>query len=73
MLNVGTFDRALRFIAGVVLIAVAYYRPETGIEWFDRNEWIGWIGVVPLLTAVVGWCPLYSALGICTTKSEAHA
>ncbi|MGA7329237.1 MAG: DUF2892 domain-containing protein [Rhodomicrobium sp.] len=73
MLNVGFFDRTLRFVLGVALIAVAYYQPVTGISWFDRNEWLGWIGVIPILTAVGGWCPLYSVLGICTTRSEAQA
>jgi hypothetical protein len=64
--NVGVLDRILRFIAGVLLIAVAYYQPVTGMDWLDRNEWIGWIGVIPIVTAFAGWCPLYSILGICT-------
>jgi hypothetical protein len=60
--NVGSLDRIVRIIIGVVLIAYAIPLgfPHTG--W----NWIGWIGVVPLLTAVVGSCPLYSVLGIST-------
>jgi hypothetical protein len=73
MLNVGSVDRILRFILGLFLIAVAYYEPVTGISWLDRNECMGWIGVIPILTAIIGWCPLYSALGICTTMPAARA
>ncbi len=68
--NVGTVDRILRVIVGVVLIAYAIpiEFPSTG--W----NWIGWIGVVPLLTAVFARCPLYGLLGIstCSAKS-AHS
>ena len=56
--NVGTIDRALRIVIGVILIAYAIPlgMPKTG--W----NWVGWIGVVPLLTAFVGLCPLYALL-----------
>ena len=56
--NEGTIDRALRIILGLVLIALAL----TG-----KTAW-GWVGVVPLLTGLVGMCPLYSILGINTCK-----
>lgn len=55
--NEGGLDRAVRGIAGVALIGLA----ATGVI----GAW-GWIGVVPLLTAAVGWCPLYTVLGINT-------
>lgn len=59
--NVGTIDRVLRIIAGLALIALALgYLP--GIA---PNP-LGWIGVVPLLTAVLGWCPAYSLVGLST-------
>ena len=60
--NVGTIDRALRIVVGLVLIAYALKLglPSTG--W----NWVGWIGVVPLLTAFIGACPLYSQLGVST-------
>jgi hypothetical protein len=63
--NVGKIDRALRAIIGLILIAYAIPLgfPETG--W----NWVGWIGVVPLLTAFVGFCPAYTLLGV-STKSE---
>ena len=60
--NVGTIDRVLRVVIGLALIAFAIPVgfPDTG-----RN-WIGWIGVVPLATAIVGNCPAYSVLGFST-------
>ena len=60
--NVGGVDRVLRIIIGLVLIAYAIPLgfPHTG--W----NWVGWIGVVPLLTALVGFCPLYSIIGVST-------
>jgi hypothetical protein len=62
--NVGSLDRIVRIIIGVVLIAYAIPLgfPHTG--W----NWIGWIGAVPLLTAVAGNCPLYSVLGVSTSS-----
>lgn len=55
--NVGTIDRILRIVAGLALIALAV----TGTV----GVW-GYIGAVPLLAAVMGWCPLYTVLGINT-------
>lgn len=55
--NSGSIDRALRIIAGLVLIALAF----TG----TAGIW-GWIGVVPLLTGIFGICPAYILLGVNT-------
>lgn len=55
--NVGTIDRVLRILAGVVLIALTL----TG----TIGLW-GWIGLVPLATGVLRFCPLYPLLGINT-------
>ena len=55
--NEGTIDRALRVIAGLVLIALA----ATGTV----GVW-GWIGIMPLLTGAIGFCPAYTILGINT-------
>ena len=61
--NVGTIDRILRFVAGLALIALALgYIPG-----FAPQVW-GWIGIIPLLTAVFGTCPLYSMIGVNTCK-----
>ena len=55
--NEGSLDRLLRIIAGLVLIALVFVGPQT--------PW-GWVGIVPLLTGLVGFCPLYTVLGIRT-------
>ncbi len=61
--NVGTFDRIVRVVVGLVLIAVALgYVPGYQTVW-------GWIGVIPLLTGIFGTCPLYAMLGINTCKT----
>ena len=57
--NEGTIDRVLRVIVGLALIAIVFVGPQT--------PW-GWIGLVPLLTGLVGTCPLYTVLGIRTCK-----
>lgn len=57
--NEGTLDRSLRVAAGLTLIALA----ATGTV----GAW-GWVGVVPLLTGVLGWCPLYTVLGFNTCR-----
>lgn len=57
--NVGTVDRALRVAAGLGLIAAA----STGLV----GVW-GWIGAVPLLSALSGVCPLYSVARISTLE-----
>ena len=59
--NIGTIDRALRVNVGLALIALSV----TG----TTGPW-GWIGIVPLLTALVGWCPAYTLFGIKTCKSS---
>ena len=55
--NVGTVDRALRIIVGLVLIGLA----ATGTV-----GWWGWLGVVPLFTGLFRFCPAYGLLGINT-------
>ena len=55
--NEGTVDRALRVIAGLVLIGLA----ATG----TIGVW-GWIGVVPLVTGLIGFCPAYALFGMST-------
>jgi hypothetical protein len=66
--NIGPIDRLVRIVVGLILIAYAIPLglPQTG--W----NWTGWIGVIPLVTAIVGICPLYSVLGISTCRAGAH-
>jgi hypothetical protein len=60
--NVGGVDRALRILVGAALIVLA----GLGVI----GAW-GWIGVVPLLTGIVRWCPAYLPFGwtTCRTRS----
>jgi hypothetical protein len=62
--NVGSIDRILRIVFGLALIgaALGLYGPQYATVW-------GWIGVIPIATALVGWCPAYSVLGIRTCKA----
>ncbi len=55
--NENNLDRALRIILGLALISLVFVGPAT--------PW-GWVGLVPLLTGLVGFCPLYRILGIST-------
>jgi hypothetical protein len=55
MCNAGLIDRVLRVVLGFVLIVLAL----SGFVW-------GWIGLVPLATGAIGFCPLYALLGINT-------
>lgn len=59
--NMGTIDRAVRAVVGLVLISLVFVGPQT--------LW-GWIGLVPLATAAVGFCPAYSPLGLSTCKTK---
>jgi len=59
--NVGGIDRVLRVIVGVALIAMVFVGPKT--------PW-GWIGLIPLITAIVGFCPAYALIGFRTCKQE---
>ncbi|MCK5865547.1 YgaP family membrane protein [Marinobacter adhaerens] len=60
-INMGSADRIIRAIVGIVLLALVFVGPQTA--------W-GWIGIVPLATAAVGNCPAYSILGIKTCKEQ---
>ena len=64
--NVGSVDRIIRIVIGLVLIAYAIPLgfPSTG--W----NWVGWIGVVPIITALVGNCPAYNILGVSTCEAR---
>jgi len=57
--NIGQLDRAIRIILGLALISLVFVGPQT--------PW-GWVGLVPLLTGLIRWCPPYALLGIDTCK-----
>mgnify|MGYP002713095782 CR=1 FL=1 len=60
--NEGTIDRVLRVILGAGLILGYFLNPDGA--W----SWAYWLGLIPLVTGLVGWCGIYAALGINTCK-----
>ena len=58
--NMGTPDRVIRIIVGLVLIALYFVYPTAPYRWAFL------LGIVPLATGLLGWCGLYSLLGIST-------
>ncbi len=57
--NLGNIDRTIRIIAGAGLLALVFVGPQT--------PW-GYLGVVPLLTGLIGFCPAYCPLGLSTCR-----
>jgi hypothetical protein len=64
--NIGWIDRAIRIAVGALLIAFAVPVGFPATGW----NWIGWIGAIPLLTGLFGYCPLYAALGVSTVPAR---
>ena len=59
--NIGSADKWIRIIVGLFLISLDFWGP--------RTAW-GWIGLIPLATALIGFCPLYAPFKISTRKHE---
>jgi hypothetical protein len=59
--NEGFADRVIRVILGIALLALVFVGPQT---------WLGLIGIVPLVTGIVGFCPLYRLGGIRTCPAK---
>ncbi|SUA53180.1 Protein of uncharacterised function (DUF2892) [Oligella ureolytica] len=57
--NIGSVDRVIRIIIGIVLIALTLNG--------NIGAW-GWIGIIPLATALINFCPLYRILGFSSRK-----
>lgn len=62
--NIGSLDRMIRLVVGFVLLALVFVGPQT--------PW-GYLGLIPIITALVGFCPLYAALGLSTDHSQRAA
>lgn len=54
--NLGKFDKVLRMALGILIIIIGA----------QKNSVLGVLGIIPILTAQIGFCPLYALLGICT-------
>lgn len=64
--NIGALDRGVRIVLGLALIAFALGFLAPGSSY----HWLGWLGVIPLVTAAVGSCPLYSLVGMSTRPAK---
>jgi len=58
--NIGSTDRVARIVAGLLILAAGFF----------FQSWWGLIGLVPLGTAAIGWCPAYLPFGISTCKKK---
>lgn len=64
--NIGTVDRLIRVVVGLALLSLLFV--------LDGNiRWVGLIGLVPLFTALIGWCPAYTLLRIDTCCGRKNA
>lgn len=60
-LNLGNLDRGLRIALGMFVLSLVFWGPET--------YW-GWLGVVPVVTGLVGHCPIYTILGVSSCSRD---
>ncbi|MGE3388307.1 MAG: DUF2892 domain-containing protein [Bdellovibrionales bacterium] len=60
--NEGQLDRILRVVFGLAILSLAFVGPQTVL---------GYLGLVPLVTGLVGFCPLYTLLGFSTCPMTA--
>jgi hypothetical protein len=58
--NIGSTDRIIRVIGGLIVIFIGIY----------FKSWWGVIGVLPIITAIIGWCPAYVPFGINSCKTK---
>ena len=56
--NIGTLDKGIRIVLGTAIIALGIF----------YQSWWGLVGLVPLLTAFMGWCPAYNLIGVSTDR-----
>jgi len=58
--NIGNVERVVRIVVGIAVLSLAFVGPAT--------PW-AYVGILPLLSGLVGWCPPYALLGISTVRS----
>jgi hypothetical protein len=57
--NVNNIERVVRVVIGAAIVSLVFVGPQ--------SPW-GWLGLVPIATGLLGWCPPYAMLGISTCK-----
>ncbi|MCA0044550.1 YgaP family membrane protein [Celeribacter litoreus] len=60
--NVGGIDRIIRVVVGLALIAGFFMNPDASMRWLYL------IGIIPLVTGLINFCPLYTIIGVNTCK-----
>ena len=63
MKNVGSTDRIIRVILGIAVLSLLFFLHGNQKYW-------GLIGLIPLITGLIGYCPIYSLLKISTNKTK---
>ncbi len=58
--NIGNVERVVRIVIGLVVLPLAFVGP--------RTSW-AYLGILPLLSGLIGWCPPYALLGISTVRA----
>ena len=58
--NIGETDKIVRVFLGLTIISIG----------LSMQNWLGLIGIIPLATALIGWCPLYAPFGISTVETK---
>ena len=61
MINEGTLDRTVRIVLGLAILSLAFVGPQSPL---------GYLGLVPLVTGLVGFCPLYRIVGLRTNAAK---
>ena len=61
-INVGSIDRIVRIVFGIAIGAAGIY----------FKNWFGLVGLLPLVTGLIGWCPAYLPFGISTCRTQAN-
>jgi hypothetical protein len=61
--NVGTTEKVIRIILGIALLSLIYFMEGS-------MRWVGLVGAVLIVTALIGWCPISAVLGINTAKQK---
>lgn len=61
MKNIGNLDKVLRLLVGIIGVTIVFVGPQTA--------W-GWLGLVPLITGLINFCPLYKVLGLNTLSAK---
>jgi hypothetical protein len=61
--NIHPVERAVRVVGGLAIVSLAFVGPQT--------PW-AWLGLIPVATGLIGWCPPYAMLGISTCKTPSE-